>query len=223
MILSLEDVKKNYQQGDNKEIVVLNGLNLVVDRPKSIAILGKSGSGKSTFLSLVAGLDKPNSGQIKIDGKDIIPMSEEELSRYRAQKVGIIFQQFHLMSTLTALENVMLPLEILGESNIEQAAQKILDEVGLSHRANHFPAQLSGGEAQRVAIARALVTKPKILLADEPSGNLDDETGQKVMQLLFNLVSQSETTLILVTHDKELAQKCDKIFTLKDHKLYESN
>jgi putative ABC transport system ATP-binding protein len=219
MILSLEHIHKAYEQGDRK-VQVLKDLNFAVNEAKSIAILGKSGSGKSTFLSLVAGLDKPQQGAIKIDNTDIVPMGEDELALFRAKKLGIIFQQFHLMSTLTALENVMLPLEILQQENVQEQAREVLNKVGLDHRLDHFPSELSGGECQRVAIARALVTRPKLLLADEPSGNLDSDTGEVVMELLFNLVKDYQTTMLLVTHDKELAQKCDSMFTLKDQGLH---
>ena len=219
MILSMQQISKSYQQGQ-RSIHVLNGLDLDVNTSKSIAILGKSGSGKSTFLSLLAGLDRPENGKILVDGTDIVGLSEDELASFRAKNIGIIFQQFHLMSTLTALENVMLPLEILKEDNIVERSVEILKKVGLDHRMQHFPNELSGGECQRVAIARAMVTRPKILLADEPSGNLDSETGQVVMDLLFDLVNDFNTTLILVTHDKELAQRCNELMTLKDQRLH---
>ena len=219
MILSLENVSKSYRQG-KREIDVLKHLTFKVNGPQSVAILGKSGSGKSTFLSLVAGLDRPQEGKIIIDNLDIVPLSEEELTHFRAKNIGIIFQQFHLMSTLTALENVMLPLEILQVANPVERAQEVLKKVGLEHRMKHFPNELSGGECQRVAIARALVTRPKLLLADEPSGNLDSETGEFVMNLLFELVQESQTTLLLVTHDKELSQKCHSVYTLKDQGLH---
>lgn len=218
MILEFQDIVKVYKQGA-KSLTVLDHLNLKIEESKSIAILGKSGSGKSTFLSLGAGLDRPDSGKIIIHNEDIVKMSEDELSIFRAKHVGIVFQHFHLMQNLSALENVMLPLEIL---NIESPKQKALDalkKVELSERAEHSPSQLSGGEKQRVAIARSIVTEPDIIFADEPSGNLDDETGQKVMGLLFDLVKKIKTTLILVTHDKDLAQSCDDIYELRNHKF----
>lgn len=219
MILSLQEISKSYQQGQ-RNIHVLNQLNLNINESKSIAVLGKSGSGKSTFLSLLAGLDRPQSGKILVDGTNIVSLSEDDLAVFRARNIGIIFQQFHLMSTLTALENVMLPLEILKVSNVLEKSVEILKKVGLEHRMQHFPNELSGGECQRVAIARAMVTQPKLLLADEPSGNLDNETGQVVMDLLFDLVKDFNTTLILVTHDTELAQRCDQVLTLKDQRLH---
>lgn len=218
MILEFDKVVKKYLQGQ-KELIVLDGLSLKIENSKSIAILGKSGSGKSTFLSLGAGLDRPDSGKIVIHGENIIEMTEDELSVYRAKHVGIIFQHFHLMQNLSALENIMLPLEILGIENPKEKALSALKSVELAERYNHFPSQLSGGEKQRVAIARSLVTNPDIIFADEPSGNLDDETGEKVMGLLFDLVKKMNTTLILVTHDQDLAQNCDSIFELKNHKF----
>ncbi len=218
MILEFENVVKKYKQG-LKELVVLDGLSVQIDEPKSIAILGKSGSGKSTFLSLGAGLDRPDGGKIIIHGKDIVGMSEDELSMYRAKHVGIVFQHFHLMQNLSALENIMLPLEILNIDNPKEKALNALTNVGLADRHDHFPSQLSGGEKQRVAIARSIVTEPDIIFADEPSGNLDDETGEKVMGILFNLVKEINTTLILVTHDQELAQNCDSIYELKNHQF----
>lgn len=222
MILELNGVKKSYFQG-KEEIPVLDDLNFKLTQGKSVAILGKSGSGKSTFLSLVCGLDKPQQGEIKINGKDIVPLSEEKLTRFRAESVGIIFQRFHLMSTLTALENIMLPMEILKQPDAKARSLELLEKVDLGHRANHFPAQLSGGESQRVAIARALSVKPKILMADEPSGNLDEDTGKKVMNLLFDLVDDIGSTMLLVTHDKELASRCNETFHLYGHKLHASS
>lgn len=219
MILSMQQVSKSYLQGQRK-IQVLDNLNLDVQAAKSIAVLGKSGSGKSTFLSLLAGLDHPEHGSIFVDGTNIVGLSEDELAAFRAKNIGIVFQQFHLMSTLTALENVMLPLEILKETNVIEKSVEILKKVGLEDRMQHFPNELSGGECQRVAIARAIVSQPKIILADEPSGNLDSDTGQIVMDTLFDLVKDYKTTLILVTHDKELAQRCDHVMTLKDQRLH---
>lgn len=218
MILEIENLKKNYKQGSNT-LTVLDELNLKVEGAKKIAIVGKSGSGKSTLLSLIAGLDKPTSGEIKLKGESIIKMSEDKLAIYRADHMSIVFQGFHLMSTLTALENVMLPLEILRRSDAKKRADDLLEKVGLSHRVHHFPQELSGGENQRVAIARALASSPSILLADEPSGNLDTETGAKVMQMLFDLSTETGTTLLLVTHDDELALRCDEIYRLENHKL----
>jgi putative ABC transport system ATP-binding protein len=216
MILNFKNVSKAYHQGA-KSLQVLQNLNLDIAKAQSLAILGKSGSGKSTFLSLAAGLDRPDQGEIFIHNKNIVNLTEDELARFRSAHIGIIFQQFHLMQNLTALENIMLPLEILSDHLAYEKALHALTQVGLSDRAHHFPAQLSGGEKQRVAIARSLVTKPNIIFADEPSGNLDAQTGATVMQLLFNLVKEIQTTLVLVTHDQELAQNCDSIYELKNH------
>lgn len=218
MILSFKNIKKQYFQG-TKGILVLDNLCLDIENSQSVAILGKSGSGKSTFLSLGAGLDRPDSGSINIHGHDIVSMSEDELSVFRAKHVGIVFQHFHLMQNLTAIENVMLPLEILNEQNPRERAMEALKKVELEFRHDHFPSQLSGGEKQRVAIARSIVTNPDIIFADEPSGNLDDETGNKVMGLLFDLVKNINTTLILVTHDQDLAQNCNAIYELKNHRF----
>jgi len=218
MILEINNIKKSYIQA-NKELTVLDGLNLKIESPRTIAILGKSGSGKSTLLSLLGGLDKADLGEIKVSGNDLNQLSEKDLSLFRSENIGIIFQEFHLMKNFTALENVMLPLEILKKDNIKEKAIKALEMVQLADRADHFPHQLSGGESQRVAIARAIVTEPKIILADEPSGNLDHETGDNVMGMIFKLCKELSQTMILVTHDQDLAKSCEQIYELKDKKL----
>ena len=178
-------------------------------------MIGKSGSGKSTLLSLLSGLDRPDGGEVFLQNKNIFELSDRELTYFRAHHMGIVFQQFHLVSTLTAIENIMLPLELTGHKNPYDRASELLRAVGLDHRGDHLPAQLSGGESQRVAIARALSISPAILFADEPSGNLDEETGEKVMGLLFEMVKQTKTTLVLVTHDLELAKKCQRVIHLE--------
>lgn len=218
MILNVENVRKSYGQG-GKKLEVLKDLSLAVEKPETLAILGKSGSGKSTLLSLLGGLDKPNAGSIQVNGEDIVPMKEGRLAKFRAENIGIVFQQFHLMKTFTALENVMLPLEILKRANVKEKAMEALDRVGLADRADHFPHQLSGGESQRVAIARAIAPRPKIILADEPSGNLDAKTGESVMGMIFDLCADSSSALILVTHDTDLARSCHKIYELADKSL----
>lgn len=218
MSLKLENLRKNYLQGD-AEIQVLKGLTAEIKDSEVVAIVGQSGSGKSTLLSLMAGLDRPSEGRIYVANQEISNLTEEEMTRFRGQKIGIVFQQFHLFPHLTALENVMIPLEILGESDRESRARQILDQMGLSHRLDHFPSQMSGGECQRVAIARALVVKPQILLADEPSGNLDTTTGQKVMDVFFDVVRANRVTTILVTHSESLAHRCDRQLTLENGKL----
>lgn len=214
-MIKVEHLRKSYTQGDNA-IHVLKDVSFDVNKGESIAILGKSGSGKSTFLSLIAGLDQADAGTINIDQLDLVKLNEEQLTEYRAKKLGIIFQQFHLMDHLTALENVKLALDIAKISNSQKVAKEFLDEVGLSGRYDHLPSQLSGGEKQRVAMARAICVRPDLLLADEPSGNLDEDTADFVMNLLFSLVKKHQQTLILVTHDNELATRCDKIYRLEE-------
>jgi putative ABC transport system ATP-binding protein len=214
----VKDIRKSYGQGESK-VEVLKGINLEIKQGETLALIGKSGSGKSTLLSLLAGLDRPDHGDIMIQGKSITGMKEKDLTTFRASHMGIVFQQFHLVSTLTALENVLLPLELLKRENAREAAESLLDAVGLSHRSHHLPSQLSGGESQRVAIARALAINPSILFADEPSGNLDEETGEKVMDLLFSMVLKTGTTMVLVTHDPDLAKKCSRVVHLEHGSL----
>lgn len=212
--VKIRNLKKSFGQGETK-IEVLKGINLDIEAGEILALTGKSGSGKSTMLSLLAGLDSVDSGDIVIDGNNISQMSEKELANFRATNLGIVFQQFHLISTLTALENVLLPLELLKKPNSMELSKSLLESVGLSHRAHHLPSELSGGECQRVALARALAIRPSLLLADEPSGNLDEETGEKVMDLLFKMVRETKTTLILVTHDPDLAKRCSRVVNLE--------
>jgi len=217
-MIKFNNVTKSFIQG-SKEIQVLKGLSFELDEKGLFAIVGKSGSGKSTFLSLLAGLDRPSSGEVFLDGTKISHLKEKELTEFRARNIGIVFQNFHLINNFTALENILLPLEVLKDPNAQQKAEEILELVGLKDRMNHFPSELSGGECQRVAIARASVTNPKILLADEPSGNLDPETGEMVMSTLFETAKKLGQTLILVTHDHELAKKCDAVYEIKNHSL----
>lgn len=192
------------------DLQILQPISFDVKAGESVAIVGASGSGKSTLLSLLAGLDQVSEGEILLDGEPLHAMDEEQRAQLRGAKVGFIFQSFMLVQSLTALENVMLPAEISGLDNPQQQALDILEKVGLSHRAHHFPNQLSGGEQQRVAIARAFITHPKILFADEPTGNLDAANSEKVEALLFELNKSSDTTLVLVTHDMELARQCQR-------------
>jgi putative ABC transport system ATP-binding protein len=217
-MIDINKISKTYFQGTQR-IEVLYNLSLQVKEGESVAILGQSGSGKSTLLSLMSGLDKPEFGTITLDGQDITKLSQDKLSQFRSETMGIVFQQYHLMSNLTALENVGIPLELRKGLNYQQSARDALKMVGLSHRLSHFPGELSGGECQRVAIARAIVAKPKIILADEPSGNLDDETGKEVMDLLFQLYRERKQTLILVTHNQELARVCDRMMVLQKGQL----
>lgn len=192
------------------QLQILQPISFDVKAGESVAIVGASGSGKSTLLSLLAGLDQVSSGEINIDGVGLHTLDEEQRAQLRGAKVGFIFQSFMLVQSLTALENIMLPAEIAGMDDAKQRGQEILELVGLGHRGKHYPNQLSGGEQQRVAIARAFITKPKILFADEPTGNLDADNSDKIEKLLFDLNRDSDTTLVLVTHDTELASKCQR-------------
>jgi putative ABC transport system ATP-binding protein len=217
-ILRVRKVTKQFDTAAGV-IEVLRGIDLEAGPSDSVAIVGASGSGKSTLLSLLAGLDLPTSGSIEVAGRDLAVMSEAELARYRASQLGIVFQQFHLMSGLTALENVSLPLDLEGVPDAEERAAVVLEQVGLRERATHRPGVLSGGECQRVAIARALVVEPAVLLADEPSGSLDPRTGETVEALLFDLTERRGTTLVLVTHSESLADRCDRCLQLVDGRL----
>jgi putative ABC transport system ATP-binding protein len=219
MSLRIENLFKAYQQGDER-IEILKGLNADIKNGEVVAVVGQSGSGKSTLLSLLAGLDYPTQGTVEVSGQDIAKMTEAKLTDFRGKNIGIVFQQFHLMNHLTALENVMVPLEILKKDRVRERAEKVLTDVGLAHRFDHIPSQLSGGECQRVAIARALVTEPQVLLADEPSGNLDSETGEKVMDLFMKVAREKKVTTILVTHSLDLAARCDRKLTLKNGVLW---
>lgn len=201
---------------------ILHPISFEVKSGESVAIIGASGSGKSTLLGLLAGLDEVSQGEIHLDGEPLHTMDEEARAVLRGQKVGFIFQSFMLVQSLTAIENVMLPAEIAGLDNPKQMATKILEQVGIGHRASHYPNQLSGGEQQRVAIARAFITSPKILFADEPTGNLDATNSHKVEDLLFALNREKGTTLVLVTHDNKLADKCDRQLTMQAGELTES-
>lgn len=194
---------------------ILSSLDLIIKSGESIAVVGESGSGKSTLIGLLAGLDTPTSGSIKLDGKELTTMNEDGRAAMRHALIGFVFQSFQLLPSLTALENVMLPLELSGDKHAKTAALALLERVGLAHRLTHTPKQLSGGEQQRVALARAFVTKPAILFADEPTGNLDRKTGAYIIDLLFELNSEHKTTLILVTHDALLAARCSRTIRLE--------
>lgn len=211
MILEIRNLCKSFRTAASpRSIEVLKDLNLSMDAGDTLAILGQSGSGKSTLLTLLAGLDQPSAGSIILNGTDMASLDEEGLSRFRAQNIGIIFQQFHLMSHLTALENVSLPLDLFRVKDAASQADAMLEQVGLGHRKHHFPWQLSGGECQRVAIARAMVVRPAILLADEPTGNLDSSTGELVSDLIFDLVKEHGMTMLFVTHNEALAKRCGR-------------
>ncbi len=222
IILSAEHVTKRVQTAEH-QLTILNDVSLNVVSGQSLAIVGPSGAGKSTLLGLLAGLDTPSEGKIFLAEREITNMDEEGRAAVRAEFVGFVFQTFQLLSSLTALENVALPMELAGDKNAKQKAIEYLDKVGLSERTTHYPKQLSGGEQQRVALARAFACQPKILFADEPTGNLDQKTGMKVSDLLFDLNRQSDATLILVTHEQRLAQRCDQIIVIDDGKLQASN
>ncbi|MDG1690763.1 MAG: ABC transporter ATP-binding protein [Alphaproteobacteria bacterium] len=195
---------------------ILRGLDVTVAPGEAVGLIGPSGSGKTTLLMVLAGLEPATSGSVQIAGHDYGQMSEDALARFRRTHVGIVFQSFHLVPTMTALENVMLPLELASQPEAPERAAKMLAEVGLADRHDHYPTQMSGGEQQRVALARALVANPPVLFADEPTGNLDQKTGQAVMDLILGLAKERGTTLVLITHDKNLAQRCDRTLTMQD-------
>jgi len=212
--VEIEDVHISLGAGEAR-VHILKGVSLKVQKGEAVGIVGASGSGKSTLLMLLAGLERPDAGNIRVDGTSLEGMSEDQLARFRGARIGIVFQSFHLIPTMTALENVAIPLELSGTRDASVKALKELDAVGLRARAGHYPAQLSGGEQQRVAIARALATDPAIIVADEPTGNLDEISGQSIISLLFNLREKRGATLILVTHDMSLAARCDRTVRMR--------
>jgi len=213
-ILHIQNVSKTYQSA-GRTLTVLDNINFSVEAGSTLAIVGPSGSGKTTLLGLCAGLDRSSSGMVELHQVKLDGLSEDQRARVRNQYVGFIFQNFQLMPTLTALENVMVPLELRGERKIKPIALDLLDKVGLADRGHHYPSQLSGGEQQRVSLARAFSNKPKILFADEPTGSLDAETSEKIIDLIFDLNKEAGTTLVLVTHDLELAAKTQRIIRIK--------
>lgn len=217
-VLQADGLTKTYRSGANA-LTVLDSVSFSVAQGESLSIIGPSGSGKTTLLGLCAGLDVPSSGIISLMGFKLNAMSEDDRAHIRNQYIGFVFQNFQLLQTLTALENVMVPLELRGEKNVSAKAKELLERVGLVERMHHYPTQLSGGEQQRVAMARAFITDPKILFADEPTGNLDEDNSNHVTDLLFTLNKQQGTTLILVTHNLELAQKTDRILRMRGGKL----
>lgn len=217
-IIVTENLSKSVTTTDGI-LHILSSIDLIIKSGESIAIVGESGSGKSTLISLLAGLDTPTSGSISLNGKSLIAMDEDGRAAMRNELIGFVFQSFQLLQGLTALENVMLPLELSGDKNAKAAATALLDRVGLSHRLSHTPQKLSGGEQQRVALARAFVTKPSILFADEPTGNLDSKTGAHIIDLLFELNLENKTTLILVTHDQALAARCQRTIKLDSGRI----
>ena len=219
-MISLREVSKTVMSG-NEPLTILHPLTLDVARGEFVAIVGPSGSGKSTLLGLIAGLDAPTSGRITIDGVDITTLDEDRLARLRGEKIGFVFQFFHLIPSLTAFENIAVPMEIAEVADVRQRAARLLDEVGLTDRGHHYPSQLSGGEQQRVALARALANDPPIVLADEPTGNLDSANGRHILELLQSIHVSRGTTVVLVTHDSELAAIADVRLVLRDGRVAE--
>lgn len=217
-ILNVSKLRKTYTSG-SKDLTVLDDISFSIEAGDTFAIVGPSGSGKTTLLDLCAGLDRSDDGIVSLCGEDLSTLNEDERAFLRNQKVGFIFQDFQLLPTLTALENVSVPLELQGASNAAAVALELLQKVGLGDRYDHYPSQLSGGEQQRVALARAFSTKPEILFADEPTGNLDEETGEKVIKLLFDLNKEAGTTLVIVTHDLDLARLNNHVLRLKGGKI----
>ena len=222
-ILHIQDLSRSFKSG-SEQLTVLQDITFNIDYGTSCAIVGPSGSGKTTLLGITAGLDTPDSGIVMLDGEALHTKSEDERADLRNEKVGFIFQSFQLLPTLTAVENVMVPLELRGNTNrkIREQATELLESVGLIDRLHHYPSQLSGGEQQRVAIARAFINEPKILFADEPTGNLDAETGDQVEELLFNLNKEQQTTLVIVTHDLVLADKCEQQIRLQRGRIVQN-
>ena len=220
-ILNVRNLEKSYSSG-SKKLKVLQDINFEVEEQKTFAIVGPSGSGKTTLLGLCAGLDRPDSGSINLCGSELSTLGEDKRALLRNKHIGFVFQDFQLLPTLTALENVAVPLELQGNKDASKIGKELLTKVGLGDRIHHYPSQLSGGEQQRVALARAFSTRPSVLFADEPTGNLDAETGEKVEQLLFDLNKEAGTTLIIVTHDLELAEKTQHILRLKGGRIVEN-
>jgi putative ABC transport system ATP-binding protein len=220
-ILQAAGLAKQVVDNEGERLTILCNLDFTVQRGESVAVLGASGTGKSTLLGLLAGLDSPNAGTVHLDGVSLFTLDEDGRAALRGRLVGFVFQSFQLLPSLTALENVMLPLELRGQADARAAAAAVLERVGLADRLGHYPRQLSGGEQQRVAIARAFAPGPKLLFADEPTGNLDTATGERIIDLLFELNREQGTTLVLVTHDEHLARRCGRRLLLAEGRLQE--
>jgi putative ABC transport system ATP-binding protein len=221
VLVQLETVDLHMSSGAG-DVHILRGISLDLPAAKTVSIVGPSGSGKTTLLMVLGGLEKPTSGRIHVGGRELTGLDEDALADFRRDNIGIIFQSFHLIPSMTALENVAVPLEFAGSPDAFKKAEEALTAVGLDHRLTHYPGQLSGGEQQRVAIARAFVTAPRLILADEPTGNLDHDTGQKVIDLMFDMTRKHGTTLVLVTHDPELAERCDVKVSIRDGQIQNS-
>lgn len=219
--IALKDVHLTLGDGAGR-VHILKGVTLEIEAGQSVGLVGPSGSGKSTLLMVMAGLERADDGSVQVAGSELGPLSEDALAQFRGQNVGIIFQSFHLVPNMTALENVAVPLELAGRSDAFEKAEAELKAVGLGHRLHHYPAQMSGGEQQRVAVARALVVEPKILIADEPTGNLDETTGAQIVDLMFAVQKERKTTLVLVTHDPALAEKCDRTIRVRSGEIEEA-
>ncbi len=217
-VLAAHSISKEVSSPEGS-LTILDDVSFSIDAGESVAVVGPSGAGKSTLLALLAGLDLPTKGHVDLNGSNLSELDEDGRAIVRADSVGFVFQSFHLVPSLNALENVMLPLELAGGENAREASNRIIEKVGLSDRWSHYPSQLSGGEKQRVAVARAFATEPAVLFADEPTGNLDSRTGANIMQLMFDLNRSSSTTLILVTHDLGLAERCDRMLALDTGRL----
>jgi len=220
--ITLKDVQLTLGEGAGR-VHILKGIDLEIAKGTSVGLVGPSGSGKSTLLMVMAGLERADEGSVTVAGSELGPLSEDKLAQFRGRNVGIIFQSFHLVPNMTALENVAVPLELAGDAAAFDKARAELEAVGLGHRLSHYPAQLSGGEQQRVAVARALVVEPEILIADEPTGNLDDTTGAQIVDLMFAAQKSRGTTLVLVTHDPNLATKCDRMIRVRSGLIEEAH
>lgn len=219
--ITLNKVQLTLGEGAGR-VHILKGIDLEIDKGTSVGLVGPSGSGKSTLLMVMAGLERADEGSVKVAGSELGPLSEDQLARFRGRNVGIIFQSFHLVPNMTALENVAVPLELAGDTRAFQKARAELEAVGLGKRLHHYPAQMSGGEQQRVAVARALVVEPEILIADEPTGNLDESTGAQIVELMFSAQRERNTTLVLVTHDLSLAEQCDRVIRVRSGEIEET-
>lgn len=217
-MIELNNVTKTVRSG-TEDLTILDDVSFDIPSGQFVAVTGASGSGKSTLLGLIAGLDAPTSGKIVVDGDDVTTASEDGLARIRSEKIGFVFQSFHLIPSLTAFENILIPMELLGVDNVRDRASRLLDAVDLANRGHHYPSELSGGEQQRVAIARAFANRPKILLADEPTGNLDSKNGGHIFDLMKNLHAENNVTLVLVTHDPALAEQAQRRIVLADGKV----